>query len=130
MLEQLGVSPATLKRGLAQLRDCSNAPIAFDCERRGWRLDCLGRNRNEHREVSPQRLIQYRDDWCLDAWCPVKRGLRTFGIDAVKAARVLDQAAMSVRDGELDAVIGAGYGIFAGRKVQGAKLRFTPERAR
>jgi predicted DNA-binding transcriptional regulator YafY len=27
-------------------------------------------------------------------------------------------------------VLGAGYGIFSGRKVQWAKLRFTPERAR
>ena len=30
----------------------------------------------------------------------------------------------------LDSVLGAGYGIFSGRKVQWAKLRFTPERAR
>ena len=30
----------------------------------------------------------------------------------------------------LDAVLGAGYGIFSGRKVEWAKLRFTPERAR
>jgi predicted DNA-binding transcriptional regulator YafY len=31
---------------------------------------------------------------------------------------------------ELDGFVGQGYGIFAGSKVQWAKLRFTPERAR
>ena len=30
----------------------------------------------------------------------------------------------------LDAVLGAGYGIFSGREVRWATLRFTPERAR
>ena len=33
-------------------------------------------------------------------------------------------------DGELDDVLGSGYGIFAGKKVQWARLRFTPERAK
>jgi predicted DNA-binding transcriptional regulator YafY len=35
-----------------------------------------------------------------------------------------------VPDAELDAVLASGYGIFAGRKVQWATLRFSPERAR
>jgi predicted DNA-binding transcriptional regulator YafY len=30
----------------------------------------------------------------------------------------------------MDEVLGPGYGIFSGRKLQHAKLRFTPERAR
>ena len=247
LLEALGVSPATLKRDIAHLRDRMNPPIAFDHERKGWhidqnaavlgtqyelpglwfsaeeihalltmqhllahldaggllrphiaplteRLDKLlgmrakdgasakpgasasvnlssevarrirvqtvgarkvhlphfqaigtallqrrrlhidyhgrGRNERREREVSPQRLIHYRDNWYLDAWCHVRRGLRSFAVDAVQAARVLDRAAIDVPDSELDAVLGAGYGIFAGHKVQWATLRFTPERAR
>ncbi len=39
LLEALGVSPATLKRDLAHLRDRMNAPIEFDRERKGWRID-------------------------------------------------------------------------------------------
>ena len=101
-------------------------------QRRRLVIDYHGRSRNERREreVSPQRLIHYRDNRYLDAWCHVKRGLRSFAVDAVQAARVLDRKAIDVPDGELDAVLGAGYGIFAGRKVQWATLRFTPERAR
>jgi predicted DNA-binding transcriptional regulator YafY len=39
LLAELGVSPATLKRDLAHLRDRMNAPVVFDRELRGWRLD-------------------------------------------------------------------------------------------
>jgi predicted DNA-binding transcriptional regulator YafY len=35
-----------------------------------------------------------------------------------------------VSEAELDAVLGAGYGIFAGQSVQWARLRFSAERAR
>jgi predicted DNA-binding transcriptional regulator YafY len=30
------------------------------------------------REVSPQRLVHYRDNWYLDAWCHERKALRTF----------------------------------------------------
>ncbi len=233
LLEELGVSPATLKRDFAHLRDRMNAPVVHDRSQGGWRLDRTapvvgtqyelpglwfsaeeihalltmqhllahldaggllrphiaplverldkalgvgasasaevvrrirvqtvgarkvhlphfqavgtallqrrrlhidyhgrGRNERREREVSPQRLIHYRDNWYLDAWCHVRRGLRSFAVDAVHAARVLDRVAIDVADTELDAVLGAGYGIFAGRKVQWATLRFTAERAR
>ena len=54
-------------------------------QRRRLVIDYHGRSRNERREreVSPQRLIHYRDNWYLDAWCHVKRGLRSFAVDAV-----------------------------------------------
>ena len=39
LLAELETSPATLKRDLAHLRDRMNAPIVFDRERSGWRLD-------------------------------------------------------------------------------------------
>ena len=233
LLDELGVSPATLKRDLAHLRDRMNMPVVFDREGGGWRLDQSergagtqyeipnlwlsaeeihalltmqhllshleadgllgrhiepltkrltqilgdgtgnaaglarrirvqtvgarrlqlphfqavgsallrrlrlvidyhGRGRDEtlQREVSPQRLIHYRDNWYLDAWCHLRRGLRSFSVDAMRAVRVLDKAAIEVPDAELDEVLGAGYGIFAGKKVEWASLRFSAERAR
>lgn len=39
LLDQLGVSPATLKRDLAHLRDRMNMPVVFDREGGGWCLD-------------------------------------------------------------------------------------------
>lgn len=91
-----------------------------------------GRSRNEsqEREVSPQRLIHYRDNWYLDAWCHWRRALRSFSVDAIERVQVTDQRAIDITDTELDEVLGAGYGIFAGREVRWATLRFSADRAR
>ena len=95
-------------------------------------IEYHGRSRDQssEREVSPQRLIHYRDNWYLDALCHLRKGLRSFSVDAIRRVQALDKAAVDVPDGELDDVLGAGYGIFAGHEVQWATLRFTPERAR
>lgn len=82
------------------------------------------------REVSPQRLVHYRDNWYLDAWCHQRNALRSFSVDAVQAVQVLDRAAIEVPDQELDEQLGSGYGIFSGKQVQWATLRFSRERAR
>ena len=82
------------------------------------------------REVSPQRLVHYRENWYLDAWCHLRKGLRNFSVDAIQKAEVLEKPAREVSEKTTDEVLGTGYGIFAGSKVEWAKLRFTPERAR
>lgn len=82
------------------------------------------------REVSPQRLVHYRENWYLDAWCHLRQGLRSFAVDGVRGAEILDKPAREVPERRLDAVLGAGYGIFSGRKVSWARLRFSPARAR
>jgi predicted DNA-binding transcriptional regulator YafY len=87
-------------------------------------------NEGSEREVSPQRLIHYRDNWYLDAWCHLRQGLRSFSVDAISQVRVEAKTAIDVPEPELDAVLGSGYGIFAGKQVQWAELRFTAERAR
>ena len=56
--------------------------------------------------------------------------LRSFSLDAIRAAELVATRAREVPEAELDAVLASGYGIFSGRKVQWATLRFTPERAR
>jgi predicted DNA-binding transcriptional regulator YafY len=39
------------------------------------------------REISPQRLTHYRDNWYLDAWCHLRDELRSFAVDARRAAK-------------------------------------------
>ena len=51
-------------------------------------------------------------------------------MDAIREARLLDARAKEIPAAELDAHLGAGYGIFAGSKVEWATLRFTPQAAR
>lgn len=233
LLRELGVSEPTLKRDLALLRDRLNAPVVFDRDQGGWRLDhsphhlgtqyempgmwfsaqemhalltmqhllanldaggllqphieplrkklarilgtgaledaevgrriklvTLGARRmhlpsfqavgtallrrqrlvlsyrsrgsaqSTEREVSPQRLVHYRDNWYLDAWCHLRGALRNFSVDAIAHVQVVDSPARDVPEAELDAALGTGYGIFSGHAVQWATLRFSAERAR
>jgi len=88
------------------------------------------KNRETTRDVSPQRLVHYRDNWYLDAWCHLRNDLRSFAVDAIRDASLKDERAREVAKAELDAYLKSGYGIFAGRAVEWASLRFTPEAAR
>lgn len=82
------------------------------------------------REVSPQRLVHYRDNWYLDAWCHKRQALRTFGVDAIEDAVVTDKPAREVAEDALERHFASGYGIFAGSDTQEAVLLFSRERAR
>jgi predicted DNA-binding transcriptional regulator YafY len=89
-----------------------------------------GRNENIRREVSPQRLNYYRENWYLDAWCHLRNELRSFGLDAIQGVWLGTEAALDVDEAELSAVLDSGYGIFSGKTVEWAELEFAPARAR
>ena len=82
------------------------------------------------RRVSPQRLIYYRDNWYLDAWCHMRKGLRSFSIDAIEQLQLTSEAAVEVDETELNRELESGYGIFSGTQTQTARLRFNPGIAR
>ncbi len=113
-------------------------PVTFQAlssgllSRRRLQIRHYQRARDEtlEREISPQRLVYYRDNWYLDAWCHLRTGLRTFSVDAIHEAKVLSKRAREITDKTLDETLGAGFGIFSGRKTQTAVLRFSPVRAR
>jgi predicted DNA-binding transcriptional regulator YafY len=89
-----------------------------------------GRDESSLREVSPQLLIHYRGNWYLAAWCHMRKGLRSFAMDAIEQAIVLPKPSKNAPKHELDSFVGKGYGIFSGATVRWAKLRFSAERAR
>ena len=83
------------------------------------------------RDVSPQRLVHYRGNWYLDAWCHLRNDLRTFAIDGIRSAKLLDQSAREVAVKTLEDYLATGYGIMrADAGVTWARLRFSAERAR
>jgi len=88
------------------------------------------RDEETEREVSPQRLVHYRDNWYLDAWCHLRDDLRSFAVDAIRDAKLAEGRAKEIAAADLDQHLGSGYGIFAGKKVEWATLKFTPEAAR
>jgi predicted DNA-binding transcriptional regulator YafY len=81
------------------------------------------------REVSPQRLVHYRNTWYLDAWCHRREQLLRFALDAVQEARVLDVRCKDVALRQVQAQMDGGYGIFAGGTRRDALLRFSPQAA-
>ena len=95
-------------------------------------IDYYGRQTDETvpRDVSPQRLVYYRDNWYLDAYCHLREGLRSFSVDAIKVAKPLSEDALTVTEDELKRVFESSYGIFNGPSRQVARLKFTPFRAR
>lgn len=89
-----------------------------------------GKGENSQREVSPQRLVYYRNNWYLDAWCHLRDDVRAFALDSIRRAEILEKRAKDVSERSLNQVLGSGYGIFSGSEVRWATLHFTPERAR
>ncbi len=87
-------------------------------------------NETTQRVVSPQRLVFYRGNWYLDAWCHLREGIRSFALDGIRAARTDGNRARAVAKKDLDDYLAASYGIFGGPAKAWARLRFTPEAAR
>ncbi len=102
-------------------------------QRRRLRLRYFKRSdrSTSEREVSPQRLVNYRNTWYLDAWCHASDGLRRFALDAVRDASLLDAKAKNVALRDLEAALDAGYGIYGGgdARVKWATLVFSAEAA-
>ena len=120
----------------APRREVRSAEFGTICEallaRRRVRVVHYSRPRDEtlERTLSPQRLVHYRENWYLDAWCHLRNGLRSFALDCVRHAAVVDESAREIADFTLDRDLGAGYGIFASGRPRIARLRFSGMQAR
>jgi len=91
-----------------------------------------GRERGQQtqRDVSPQRLTHYRSNWYLDAWCHKAEGLRTFAVEKINQARLIDAPCKEITAQVLDERLAHSFGIFAGEPEAEAVLRFTEKAAR
>lgn len=105
---------------------------AATLKRRRLRLRYGARSSGQttERTVSPQRLVFYRDNWYLDAYCHLREDLRKFALDAIQHADLLDDKAKPVDLKAVERQLDGGYGVFGGANVQWATLRFSPTRAR
>lgn len=94
-------------------------------------LDYLRRDKQERseREISPLQLMHYREKWVLDAWCHMRGDLRSFAVEANEGVSVVDKAAKLVSRDEMREHFQSGYGVFAGKAIHRAILKFTARRA-
>ena len=101
-------------------------------ERRRLAFDYRARTTDEktRRTVSPQRITHYRDNWYLDAFDHDRDALRSFSVDRITAARVLDAEAEDIEESALDAHLAGSYGIFSGPPKGWATIVFSARAAR
>ena len=88
-----------------------------------------GRGVVSERDVSPQRMVYYRNTWYVDAWCHTREKVQRFALDAIESAAALDAKAKDVPLRQVQAEMDGGYGIHAGGKRQWATLVFEPRAA-
>lgn len=84
----------------------------------------------ELREISPQTLLRYRDNWYVDAHCHSRGDLRTFALSRIVSAEKLQTNAISIDRGILDRHYSSTYGIFNGSHPEIATINFTGIAAR
>jgi predicted DNA-binding transcriptional regulator YafY len=89
-----------------------------------------GRDEQTERVISPQRLTSYRHNWYLDAWCHLRKGLRSFALERCVEMQLLPDAVRSVDVKELNQHLTSAYGIFSGPAKHQATLRFSATMAR
>ncbi len=124
-----------------QIRKDAGRPVPGDLfetvlkalfRRQRVRLTYHGRRRDDltEREVSPQRLIAYRDRWYLAAWCHQAEGLRSFALERIRGMAMLDSDSLDLPAEEISEHFDQAFGIFSGPVRETAVLRFKAEAAR
>lgn len=138
----LGTGEADAKALLKRVKIISPAkrPVPTQCfemvgeallKRRRLHMRYLTRGRGEvsERDVSPQRLVHYRNTWYLDAWCHTREKLLRFALDAIEQAVALETKAKEVPLKQVESEMDGGYGIYAGAKRRWATLSFQAQAA-
>jgi predicted DNA-binding transcriptional regulator YafY len=102
-----------------------NTVVSATLQRRKLWMEYHARSTDEHSErtVSPQRIVHYREAWYLDAWDESRDALRSFSVDRIRHATILEESARS--PAELDEHYASATELVLGRYG-----RFTPESAR
>ena len=95
-------------------------------------LHYLRRDKEEYtkRVISPLQLVHYRDSWVLDAWCHLRDELRSFALEAIEDVSVVYEPAVNVSREVMKEHFQSGYGLFAGKAIHRAVMKFTPKRSR
>jgi predicted DNA-binding transcriptional regulator YafY len=101
-------------------------------ERKQLSFEYRARSTDEktRRTVSPQRITHYRDNWYLDAWDHDRDALRSFSVDRISSARMLDADARDIAEAQLDEHLAGSYGIFSGPPKGWATIVFSAKSAR
>ena len=110
---------------------CFQSLAQATLERKKVKVQHYNRQRDEttERDISPQQLVHYRDNWYVDAWCHLRNKLQSFSVDAITNCEILEETAKEVSQKDIKVIMQSGYGIFGGEANNWAKLKFSAVRA-
>lgn len=79
-------------------------------------------NTTKDREISPQRLVNYKQRWYLDAWDHESDSTKTFRVSQIQYAAVIPAPIKIVAMPILGAKFDSSYGIYSGTNIQTAVI--------
>lgn len=93
-------------------------------QRRRLRITYFTRTRDAEsgREISPLRLVTWRGRWYLDAWCHESGKLKTFAVENIRFAEMLDVRCRVVAMRDIEHALDGTYGIFSGGETKTAVI--------
>jgi predicted DNA-binding transcriptional regulator YafY len=106
------------------------APAVLQGRMLAFCYNVRARGEESQRLVHPHRLVFYRDNWYLLAFCEQAQSLRLFSLDRLTDTALQEAPIQPCGTTSLDDYLEASFGIFGGATQAWAVLRFTSERAR
>lgn len=79
------------------------------------------------REISPLRLVHYRNRWYIDSYCHTRNEYRTFAIEHIRRAELLRKTCVKVGPREMAQQFDSTYGLFRSGEVKQAVLLVDKE---
>ena len=76
------------------------------------------------RVISPMRLVYYRQRWYLDAWCHERGALRSFNVENIRHADIMQMTVKIVPMKTVRETLDNIYGMYHSENVQWARIRF------
>jgi len=94
--------------------------------KRLWIRYCDYQGLTTEREVSPQTLVHYRENWYLDAWCHLRQDLRTFSLSRMLAVELRNEKPLDIDQGKLREHFTRSYGLESLQSFSRGILSVTP----
>ncbi|HIU73851.1 MAG TPA: WYL domain-containing protein [Candidatus Aphodousia faecipullorum] len=88
------------------------------------------KNEETERIISPMRLCYYKGSWYLDAWCHKRDALRTFNVENIVHAELLQTSVKPVPMKVLRSQLDAFYGFYRADDISYARIRFVGQAAK
>ena len=82
------------------------------------------------REITPLRLVHYRNRWYVDAYCHMSDEFRTFAVEYIRRAGLLNKAGRHFSQKEISSQFDRAYGLFQGGEMKEAVLLFDADVAK